>query len=76
MPKRKERQKREDRSGETGRIGNGKLSLPITLANAAAAAAAASWLTNPLDMSKLRLQVNACTRARNKTYTRTSEHAA
>eukprot|EP00904_Undaria_pinnatifida_P005435 jgi/Undpi1/2020/HiC_scaffold_12.g05406.m1 len=30
---------------------------PVTLANAAAAAAAASWLTNPLDLAKLRLQV-------------------
>lgn len=29
----------------------------VTLANAAAAGAAASWLTNPLDMAKLRLQV-------------------
>lgn len=29
----------------------------VTLANAASAAAAASWLTNPLDLAKLRLQV-------------------
>lgn len=29
----------------------------MTLANAATAAAVASWLTNPLDLAKLRLQV-------------------
>ncbi|CAN0416166.1 unnamed protein product [Ectocarpus fasciculatus] len=29
----------------------------MTLGNAAAASAAASWLTNPLDLAKLRLQV-------------------
>lgn len=39
--------------------GRGKAELPVwvTLANAAGAAAVASWLTNPLDLAKLRLQV-------------------
>lgn len=42
--------------------GKGKAELPVwaTLANAAGAAAVASWLTNPLDLAKLRLQVCAC----------------
>ncbi|CAM9383752.1 unnamed protein product, partial [Hapterophycus canaliculatus] len=34
-----------------------ELPIAVTLANAAAAAAAASWITNPLDLAKLRLQV-------------------
>lgn len=44
--------------GARGGSGEGvDLPVPVTLANAAAAAAAASWLTNPLDLAKLRLQV-------------------
>lgn len=42
---------------EGGPGGGVDLPVPVTLANAAAAAAAASWLTNPLDLAKLRLQV-------------------
>ena len=50
------------RDGEGGRESSGNLGeipVAITLVNAATAAAAASWLTNPLDMAKLRLQVRA-----------------
>eukprot|EP00752_Nemacystus_decipiens_P014686 g13082.t1 len=45
--------------------GKGKGELPVwaTLANAAGASALASWLTNPLDLAKLRLQVQRGTTA-------------
>lgn len=46
--------------GARGGSGEGAdLPVSVTLANAAAAAAAASWLTNPLDLAKLRLQVRS-----------------
>lgn len=44
-------------SARGGEGGAGGLPVAVTLANAAGAAAAASWLTNPLDIAKLRLQV-------------------
>eukprot|EP00903_Cladosiphon_okamuranus_P019808 g18206.t1 len=40
-----------------GREGGAELPVWVTLANAAGASAMASWLTNPLDLAKLRLQV-------------------
>lgn len=52
-----------DRS--TAEDGRDTAELPVwaTLATAATAAAAASWLTNPLDLAKLRLQVRCCAAA-------------
>ncbi|CBJ26620.1 conserved unknown protein [Ectocarpus siliculosus] len=43
--------------GQSARGGRAELPVWMTLGNAAAASAAASWLTNPLDLAKLRLQV-------------------
>ncbi|CAM9150188.1 unnamed protein product, partial [Phaeothamnion confervicola] len=41
----------------SGPDSGGELFFPVTLCNAAAAGALASWITNPLDLAKLRLQV-------------------
>ncbi|CAM9585779.1 unnamed protein product [Ectocarpus sp. 12 AP-2014] len=43
--------------GQSARGARAELPVWMTLGNAASAAAAASWLTNPLDLAKLRLQV-------------------
>ncbi|CAM9597663.1 unnamed protein product [Pylaiella littoralis] len=48
---------RGERALERGGGRAAELPVWVTLANAAAASAAASWLTNPLDLAKLRLQV-------------------